>query len=101
MNRVDVKRRQQELFPGVVTDYAYHGPALALTEICLEVRQAINGASEPWPQSLIQDTKKLLADVLLTWEPSATQWDHEMDEAVRSLIQATLHYIEKRTSEPG
>lgn len=88
--RTQVRIRQNELFPG---------PTVMLPEICLCIRMALNGASDPLPDKSIKDTYQLLKDVLATWRVDPNNVESmRMDEAVYSLVQATVWYMEKNAS---
>lgn len=92
MNRTKVKQRQSELFPGVRSEAgeSYIGPEAMLPEICLNVRAALNGSSDPWKPESIKETLVFLQNVIKTW-------DHEtedlIDAAVYFMVVATIKYI--------
>ena len=66
-----------------------------LPEICIELRHAVNGAADPWPDKEIAETVRMLTMRLDTWHASI-RWDQRFDDAVREMILATLELVEMR-----
>lgn len=94
MTHTEVKQRQSALFPGprIEPGDGYHGPDATLPEICLDLRQALNGAADPWPDDTVKATLQLLRDVVATWQPPRSPHDGEMDTCVYRLVKATIAY---------
>jgi hypothetical protein len=85
MTRADVKQQQDEMFPGKM-----------LPEICLNLRQALNGTSEAWPDDAVGKTVHLLRDVLTTWAAPTFADDGPMDTCVYRLVGETVAYADRR-----
>lgn len=101
-----LKIEQQKMFPGVKIEtagkgYVYHGPSQSLPEICLSLRQSLNGAAEPWSEEDVIRAYNLLKGTFDHWEPSIFDSDIVMDEAIKNLIGATLRYVERHYKKLG
>ncbi len=84
MTRTEVRIRQQEMFPNQT-----------LPTICLDVRQALNGAADPWNEEDLRKTYQLLVDVVATWEKTAFDEDVYIDSAILTIVWHTKYKLKK------
>lgn len=102
MTRTDAVAKQERLFPRTtwerveatngVVDWE-HCPTLP--EICFDVRHALNGAADPWPDDFLRKVQAMLEHRMATWEwrghpPSL---EYAVDAAVYAMVGATVEMI--------
>ena len=90
MTRTDALDQQARLFP---PRRVKRQPALP--EICLDVRQAMNGAADPWPADFLRKVQAMLEARMATWEwtnhpPSL---EYAVDAAVFTMVGATVEML--------
>jgi hypothetical protein len=98
MTRHEAIEEQQRLFPGLMIEPGtrYTGMPLMLPEICLALRSALNGSSDPWPDEYTWEVVAMLKARIATWQPSLRDEDSRFDEAVRLQVEAVLELAQKR-----
>lgn len=77
--RVELLEEQDKLF----------GRQIMLPEICLNLRMAVNGSADPWPDDQIEKTVYILQRRLDLWIDSHSRYKR-VDDAVKELVIATL-----------
>jgi hypothetical protein len=64
-----------------------------LPEICLNLRQAVNGAAEPWPLEDVNKAIVILSKRLMFWI-NGSEIGKRFDSAVYEMVAATLREVE-------
>lgn len=64
-----------------------------LTEIAMDVRMAISGASDHYPK--LKEDIELLQKAIKFWEPSTTHWTRRVDDSIKHLIENVLLEIHR------
>ena len=88
--------RRREVLAEWYTEYEGSQSVSTLVDTCLLLRMSLNGSSEPWTNVDVIKAFCLLEKRLEVWSASRTE-DVEMDEAIRSLVKATLSYAKKHS----
>lgn len=68
---------------------------MTLPKICIELRQSLCGAADPWPDEDVAACVQLLKDRLESWRPSRPN-DERFDNAMREVVRATLAEVDRR-----
>ncbi len=69
------------------------GDDISIVEICMWLRQQVNGSITPWPQRRVDTTLALLKSRIKTWVTGNLR-QSRFDNAVYELIQATIKEVE-------
>lgn len=79
--QMEVRRRQQDLFGN-----------MDLPGICMALRAAVNGSSDPWPAERIRETVSFLENRLSVWTVESGVYQG-VDDAVYHLVRATIEEV--------
>lgn len=85
MNSAELREWQSKLF----------GPSAMLPQICMELRMAVNGSSDPWSEaesSAVNESLRFLQARLDNWEAGDAQRDG-VDNAVKNLVRETIKEV--------
>jgi hypothetical protein len=82
MTRAEAIEEQEKLF----------GKDATLFTICTDLRHAVNGAADPWPEESLDKAAKLLEARLATWTKGLAA-SQDADRAVRKFVRATLEEV--------
>lgn len=77
----------------------WHDVPVALPQICLDVRMALNGSADPWPEDEMRKVGEFLSLTLEGWDDRSGRQD-EMDSGVLLMVHAALAMIRSSFPEP-
>lgn len=84
MTKVEVKQLQEEMFGN-----AY------LPSICIDIRMAIRGSSDPMPIEDYLKSRYFLSHILKTWDEN----DDEFDNAIKTIVIHTIGLLDKELGD--
>ena len=101
MTRKDAILLQYDLFPPrreIATP-----PNVTLPEIVLSLRAAINGSSDPWPRSRMEQVVAMLRARFETWESNrrADYRETVIDASIFSMVYAAIQLAEAYLMKKG
>jgi hypothetical protein len=103
MTRLDVIRRQAELYPVYLSDGSVNpdAPGRTLPEICVDVHAAIVGMSEPMEPGRMVDVLGMLRETLRTWRYPQSAFDSCVRNLVAVVVQLLAAELEKENNTIG
>lgn len=68
-------------------------PEKTLPDICINFKQSLNGASDPWVEPSVETMREFLNTIIETWDDNSLKEEKEFDNAVLTMVKETIKLI--------